>query len=110
MTNQITQAKLKDLNVIKLYEHYAALEKSLPLLTPESQELAKAELEACAHLRSEKVDRIYYAIAAHEDALERTRYLRSCCAGGTTRFASISARARRRRRETSIAGPENPAA
>jgi hypothetical protein len=70
---QITQAKLKDLTVIKLYEHYAALEKSLPLLTPESQELAKAELESCALLRSEKVDRIYYAMAAHEDALERIK-------------------------------------
>ena len=73
MTTQITQAKLKDLNIIKLYEHYAALEKSLPLLTPESQDLAKAELEACANLRSEKVDRIHYAMAAHEDALERIK-------------------------------------
>lgn len=73
MTTQITQTKLKDLNVIKLYEHYSALEKSLPLLTPESQELAKSELEACANLRSEKVDRIYYAMASHEDALERIK-------------------------------------
>lgn len=70
---QITQAKLKDLNILKLYEHYGALERSLPLLTPESQELAQAELEACASLRSEKVDRIYYAMAAHEDALERIK-------------------------------------
>ena len=73
MTTQITQAKLKDLNILKLYEHYAALEKSLPLLTPESQDLAKAELEACANLRSEKIDRIHYAMAAHEDALERIK-------------------------------------
>jgi len=73
MTTQITQAKLKDLNIIKLYEHYAALEKSLPLLTPESQDLAKAELETCANLRSEKIDRIHYAMAAHEDALERIK-------------------------------------
>jgi len=70
---QITQAKLEQLSVLKLYEHYGALERSLPLLTSESQELAKAELEACAHLRSEKVDRIYYAMAAHEDALERVK-------------------------------------
>lgn len=70
---QITQAKLDELNIIKLYEHYGALERSLPLLTPESQELAKAELEACANLRSEKIDRIYYAMAAHEDALERIK-------------------------------------
>lgn len=73
MSTQITQAKLKELNVIKLYEHYNALEKSLPLLTPESQELAKAELESCANLRSEKIDRIYYAMASHEDALERIK-------------------------------------
>jgi hypothetical protein len=71
--SQITQVKLKDLNILKLYEHYGALERSLPLLTPESQELAQAELEACASLRSEKVDRIYYAMAAHEDALERIK-------------------------------------
>jgi hypothetical protein len=70
---QITQVKLKDLNILKLYEHYNAIEKSLPLLTPESQELAQAELEACASLRSEKVDRIYYAMASHEDALERIK-------------------------------------
>ena len=70
---QITQANLKDLTVIKLYEHYNALEKSLPLLTPESQELAKAELESCADLRSEKIDSIYYAMASHEDALERIK-------------------------------------
>ena len=70
---QITQTKLNELSVIKLYEHYGALERSLPLLTPESQELAKAELEACANLRSEKIDRIYYAMAAHEDALERIK-------------------------------------
>jgi hypothetical protein len=50
------------------------LSKSLCLLlTPESQELAKAELETCAHLRSEKVDRVYYAMASHEDALERVK-------------------------------------
>jgi len=71
--SQITQAKLNSLNVIKLYEHYDALEKSLPLLTAESQELAKAELELCANLRSEKIDRIYYAMASHEDALERIK-------------------------------------
>jgi hypothetical protein len=70
---QITHAKLKEFSIIKLYEHYRALEQSLPLLTPESQELAKAELEACADLRSEKVDRIHYAMAAHEDALERIK-------------------------------------
>ena len=39
---QLTQAKLKDLNILKLYEHYGALERSLPTPTPESQELAQA--------------------------------------------------------------------
>jgi len=71
--SQVTHVKLEELSVLKLYEHYGALERSLPLLTPESQELAKAELEACAALRSEKIDRIYYAMAAHEDALERIK-------------------------------------
>jgi hypothetical protein len=71
--SQLTQVKLEQLSVLKLYEHYGALERSLPLLTAESQEVAKAELEACADLRSEKVDRIYYAMAAHEDALERIK-------------------------------------
>jgi hypothetical protein len=70
---QVTQTKLNELNVLKLYEHYGALERSLPLLTPESQELAKAELEACASIRSEKVDRIYYAMEHHEDVLERIK-------------------------------------
>jgi hypothetical protein len=70
---QLTHTNLSKLNVLKLYEHYDALEKSLPLLAPESEELAKAELEACANLRSEKIDRIYYAISSHEDALERVR-------------------------------------
>ena len=70
---QITATKLESLNVLKLYEHYGALERSLPLLTVESQDLARAELEQCAQIRSEKIDRIYYAIAAHEDALERIK-------------------------------------
>ena len=71
--SQITQTKLNKLNVFELYKHYAVLEQSLPLLTPESQDLAKSELETCANLRSEKIDRIYYAMAAHEDALERIK-------------------------------------
>ena len=71
--SQVTHVKLEELSVLKLYEHYGALERSLPLLTPDSQELAKAELEACANLRSEKIDRIYYAMANHEDALERIK-------------------------------------
>lgn len=70
---QLTQTKLDELTVLKLYEHYAAVEKSLPLLTKESQDLAKAELEQCLALRSEKIDRLYYAWAHHEDAVERAK-------------------------------------
>jgi len=70
---QITTTKLKELNVIQLYEHYGALERSFPLLASDSQDLAKAELESCLALRSEKVDRIYYALEAHEDAIERIK-------------------------------------
>ena len=72
-TTQITSIKLKEINVIKLYKHYHALEKALPLLMPESQEIAKAELEACLNLRSEKIDRIYYAMCSHEDSIERIK-------------------------------------
>ena len=73
MKTQITATKLTELSVIKLYEHYRSLESSMPMLTPESQVLCKAELEQVAELRSEKVDRIYYALSAHEDALERVK-------------------------------------
>jgi hypothetical protein len=74
MSNQqATTVKLEKLSVIELYQHYAALQKSLPFFTPESEELVKAELEACANLRSSKIDNIYYAMAAHEDALERIK-------------------------------------
>jgi hypothetical protein len=70
---QITKVNIKNLSVIELYKHYAALENSMPLLAPESLELVKAELEICASLRSERIDKIYYAITAHEDALERIK-------------------------------------
>ena len=70
---QLTSVKLEKLSVIELYKHYAALQNSLPFLTPQSEELVKAELETCANFRSERVDRIYYAMAAHEDAVERIK-------------------------------------
>jgi histidinol phosphatase-like enzyme len=72
-TAQLTQANLAKLSVLKLYEHYAAIERSLPLLTSESQDLAQSELEQCLALRSEKIDRLYYAWAHHEDAVERAK-------------------------------------
>ena len=70
---QVTQTKLNELSILKLYEHYGALERSLPLLTTESQELAQAELDQCRNLRSEKIDRLYYAWVHHEDAVERAK-------------------------------------
>jgi hypothetical protein len=72
-STQITKTNLKELTIFKLYEHYAALDKSIPLLVSESQELVKAELEQCLELRSEKIDRLYYAWAHHEDAVERAK-------------------------------------
>jgi hypothetical protein len=73
MTTQITKTNLKELNVLQLYEHLGALERSIPLLSPESEALVQAELEQCLALRSEKIDRIYYAWAHHEDAVERIK-------------------------------------
>lgn len=70
---QLTETKLEKLSIFDLYKHYAALEASLPLLTDESKELIKAELEQCIALRSEKVDRLYYAWAHHEDAIDRAK-------------------------------------
>lgn len=68
-----TQSKLDTMSIFDLYKHYAALESSFPLLTPESKELVATELEQCARLRSEKIDRLYYAWAHHEDAVERAK-------------------------------------
>jgi hypothetical protein len=70
---QVTHTKLNELSILKLYEHHVTLERSAPLLSPESQELVQAELEQCRNLRSEKIDRLYYAWAHHEDAVERAK-------------------------------------
>jgi hypothetical protein len=70
---QVTKVKLDELSILKLYEHHVTLERSAPLLSPESQELVQAELEQCRDLRSEKIDRLYYAWVHHEDALERAK-------------------------------------
>tara|TARA_R110001606_G_scaffold134729_1_gene271354 strand:+ start:7586 stop:8221 length:636 start_codon:yes stop_codon:yes gene_type:complete len=68
--NQITHTKLDKLNTFELYKHYSALTSSLSLLTEESKELALAELEACAHLRSSKLDGIHYHVTKHEKLIE----------------------------------------
>lgn len=73
MTNQITSVKLEKLTTFELIKHHAALSSSLPLLTPESQELVKAEMELCAAFQAEKLDQIYYAWAVNEDAVERAK-------------------------------------
>ena len=73
MPNQLTSVEIDDLNVIDLYKHYAALESSHPLVTAESRELLEAEMENVVNKRSEKLDRIYYAIASNEDALDRIK-------------------------------------
>jgi hypothetical protein len=70
---QVTKVKLDELSILKLYEHHVTLERSAPLLSSESQELVQAELEQCRDLRSEKIDRLYYAWVHHEDALERAK-------------------------------------
>ena len=70
---QVTKVKLDELSILKLYEHHVTLERSAPLLSPESQELVQAELEQCRDLRSEKIDRLYYAWVHHEDAVERAK-------------------------------------
>ena len=61
------------MTTMELYNHYAALEHALPMLTDDSKELVHAELESVIKLRSEKIDRIYYAIAHHEDMVERSK-------------------------------------
>jgi len=67
---QITSAKLKEMTTIELYNHYSALEHALPMLTDDSQDLVHAELESVVKLRSEKIDRIYYALRHHERQVE----------------------------------------
>jgi histidinol phosphatase-like enzyme len=73
MSKQMTQTKLEKLTTFDLFKHHAALSNSLPLLTPDSQELVKAEMELCATFKAEKLDQIYYAWASNEDAIERAK-------------------------------------
>jgi len=73
MSKQMTQTKLEKLTTFDLFKHHAALSNSLPLLTPDSQELVKAEMELCAIFKAEKLDQIYYAWASNEDAIERAK-------------------------------------
>lgn len=70
---QITSVNLEELTIIDLYKHHAALEHSIPLFTDESRPMLQAELEACLERRSEKVDRLYYAMSSHEHDLEHIK-------------------------------------
>ncbi|QDP50046.1 MAG: hypothetical protein Unbinned3459contig1000_56 [Prokaryotic dsDNA virus sp.] len=73
---QITSTKLDKLNTFELYQHHAALKSSFDFLTPESQELVLAELEACSLLRSRKIDGLYYQIKKNEAAVERGKEIK----------------------------------
>ena len=73
MSKQLTSIDVDELNIIDLYKHYAALESTQPLVTSDSKDLLEAEMENVLDKRSEKVDRIYYAISANEDALDRIK-------------------------------------
>lgn len=68
--NQITSTKLDKLNTFELFKHHAALTSSLNLVAPESKELVLAELEACARLRSSKLDGVHYHILQNEKLVE----------------------------------------
>ena len=73
---QFTPTKLDTLNTFELYNHYAALQSSLDLVSPDSKELVLAELESCARLRSRKIDGIYYHIKKNEAAVERGKQIK----------------------------------
>lgn len=65
-----TAINLEKLNTFELYKHYAAMASSLELVTLESKEVLLAEMEACARLKSRKIDSIYHLITKHESNLE----------------------------------------
>ena len=65
-----TSINLEKLNTFELYKHYAAIASSLELVTLESKEVLLAEMEACARLKSRKIDSIYHLITKHESNLE----------------------------------------
>ena len=69
MTLTNVSSKLHKLNTLELYAHHAGLTRSLDLLTPESKEIALAELEATANLASEKIDGLHYYIKQNESLI-----------------------------------------
>ena len=67
---QLTAHNLEKLNTFELYKHYSALNSSLDLISPESKELLLAEMEACAKLKSQKIDSIHYRMEAEDLKVE----------------------------------------
>ncbi|QDP62768.1 MAG: hypothetical protein Tp158DCM1229571_82 [Prokaryotic dsDNA virus sp.] len=67
---QATHLNLDSMNTLDLYSHYAALSSSLSFLTPDTREIALAELETCSRLKSRKIDAIHYQITKYESMLE----------------------------------------
>ena len=78
MTNptQLTPAKLDKLNTFELYQHHAALQHSFDFLDDQSKELVLAELEACARLKSRKIDAINYQIKKNDAAIQRGKEIK----------------------------------
>ena len=78
MTNptQLTPAKLDKLNTFELFNHHVALQHSFDFLDDDSKELVLAELEACARLKSRKIDAINYQIKKNDAAIQRGKEIK----------------------------------
>ena len=63
---QLTAHNINKLTTFELFKHHAALSSSLDLVTLESKEMLLAEIEACARLRSSKLDGLHYHLTKHE--------------------------------------------
>jgi len=64
--SQLTAHNIEKLTTFELFKHHAALSSSLDLVTLESKEMLLAEIEACARLRSSKLDGLHYHMTKHE--------------------------------------------
>ena len=73
---QITPTNLDKLNTFELYQHHAALQHSFDFLDDDSKELVLAELEACARLKSRKIDAINYQIKKNDAAVQRGKEIK----------------------------------
>jgi hypothetical protein len=73
---QLTPTNLDKLNTFELYQHHAALQHSFDFLDDDSKELVLAELEACARLKSRKIDAINYQIKKNDAAVQRGKEIK----------------------------------